>query len=291
MQVVFHIGAHATDNGKLLKSLFRNKGVLQKQGVIVTGPSRYRELLQQTVLRLDGAVPSKESREVLLDAIIDDDHPERIILSNDNFICFAQQVFEDQLLYAATTERIMALCNLFPDDQVEFHLALCNPATFIPMLHKLTPKLTIEQLLRGTDPLSLRWSHMVRNIREAAPDAGLTVWCNEDTPLIWVQLMHEAAGLEAHVKLNGAFDLLSEIMSREGMRRFRSYLKSHPPQTEIQKRRIMSAFLDKFAMEEAIEEELDVPGWTDELVAQLTDAYEEDIYAIQRMPGVNFIAP
>ena len=44
-------------------------------------------------------------------------------------------------------------------------------------------------------------------------------------------------------------------MSKEGMQRFAAYLKSHPDMTEIQKRRVISAFLDKFALEEEIEEE------------------------------------
>ena len=38
-------------------------------------------------------------------------------------------------------------------------------------------------------------------------------------------------------------------------------------------------------------EEFDLPGWTAEVVDHLTEAYEEDIYRISRMPGVNFIAP
>jgi hypothetical protein len=34
------------------------------------------------------------------------------------------------------------------------------------------------------------------------------------------------------------------------MQRFAAYLKSHPEMTEIQKRRVISTFLDKFALEE-----------------------------------------
>lgn len=61
--------------------------------------------------------------------------------------------------------------------------------------------------------------------------------------------------------------------------------------TEMQKRRVMVAFLDKFAIEDEIEEELDLPGWTDELVDELTDTYEEDCFSLSRIPGVTVIAP
>ena len=80
-------------------------------------------------------------------------------------------------------------------------------------------------------------------------------------------------------------------MSAEGMKKFVTYLKSNPPQTEQQKRRIIAAFLEKYAIEGEVEEEIDIPGWTDATVAQLTANYEEDIYRIERIEGVNFIAP
>jgi len=75
------------------------------------------------------------------------------------------------------------------------------------------------------------------------------------------------------------------------MQRFRAYLKSHPTMTEMQKRRVIAAFLDKFAIEDEIEEELDAPGWTEETIDALTDLYEEDMHVIARIPGVSFIAP
>ena len=79
-------------------------------------------------------------------------------------------------------------------------------------------------------------------------------------------------------------------MSKEGMQRFAAYLKSHPDMTEIQKRRVISAFLDKFALEE-IEEELDLAGWTEDLMDDMMDVYDEDMLEVQRIPGVTLIAP
>lgn len=75
------------------------------------------------------------------------------------------------------------------------------------------------------------------------------------------------------------------------MQRFAAYLKSHPDMTEIQKRRVISAFLDKFALEEEIEEELDLAGWTKDLMDDMTDVYDEDMLEVQRIPGITLIAP
>ena len=80
-------------------------------------------------------------------------------------------------------------------------------------------------------------------------------------------------------------------MTQEGMKRFRAYLAEHPVMTEMQKRRVISAFLDKFAKEDEIEEEIATPGWSPHLLADMTEAYEEDLYHLERIPGVNFLSP
>ena len=119
----------------------------------------------------------------------------------------------------------------------------------------------------------------------------VTVWCNEDTPLIWAEIIREMAGLDHGERIQGGFDLLREIMSPEGMKRFRAYLHDHPVMSEMQKRRVMAAFLDKFALDEVLEEEIDIPGWTAELVDEITELYEEDVFQLQRIPGVHLISP
>ncbi len=51
------------------------------------------------------------------------------------------------------------------------------------------------------------------------------------------------------------------------------------------------AFLDKFADEDALEEEIDFPGWTIEHVDHLSDQYDADVQLIQQMPNIEFIIP
>ena len=54
-------------------------------------------------------------------------------------------------------------------------------------------------------------------------------------------------------------------MSDEGMNRFLNYLRTHPPKSESQKRRVIAAFLDKYALYDKIEEVVDLPGMTDDM--------------------------
>jgi hypothetical protein len=54
---------------------------------------------------------------------------------------------------------------------------------------------------------------------------------------------------------------------------------------------VITAFLDKFAIEDMVEEEFDLDGWTNPLIEQLTEQYEEDLFTINRIPGVELLAP
>ena len=60
MQVVFHTGAHYTDDGRLLKCLLNNKDDFRKRNVAVPGPGKYRTLLKDAFAALDGTVPPRD---------------------------------------------------------------------------------------------------------------------------------------------------------------------------------------------------------------------------------------
>lgn len=289
MQVIVHTGAHTTDDDRLLKCLLRNKEILSSRGVAIPGPGKYRTLLKSTFQAMEDAPPAADARDVLIDAILDDEVADRLILSNEHFFGSQRFAIDETGLYPDGPMRIAQLRQLFQFDQLEMFMAIRNPATFLPAVMKKATAKRVDETLSALDPRDLRWSDMLARIRQAAPDVPITVWCNEDLPLIWGQVVRDLAGLELSEKIAGSFDLLHEIMSKEGIQRFRVYLHQNPGLTEMQRRRVIAAFLDKFALDEALEEELDLPGWTEDLVEEMTELYDEDVFRIQRMPGVQMI--
>ena len=291
MKVAFHLGAHCTDDDKLRRALTRSRGALAARGVQVPGPARYRTLLRETAERLQGRPAPAETQAALLDAIAEGGTPRRLVLANENFFCTIPRIFEGGTWYAHGGERAAALAALFPDAEVELFLGIRNPATALPALKRRADDRDYATMMHGTDATTLRWSDLVRRLRDAVPRARLTVWCNEDTPLIWAELLHRLAGVDGSVALEGEDDLLTELMAPEGLARYRAYVAQHPPQSELQRRRIISAFLDKFALPGAIEEEADIPGWTEETVETLSAIYDEDVWRIAGMDGVEFLQP
>ncbi|WP_425037512.1 hypothetical protein [Primorskyibacter sp. S187A] len=273
--------------------MFKNTEDVADAGVVMPKPSSYRKLLSSAVNAIAAADPAPDAREVLLDAILGSVGPgvDRLVLSHESFFTVPKMALGSGVIYPRAGARLADLQRLFPGDRIELFIGLRNPATWLPAVFDATPHDNFAEFLNGCDAAQLRWSEMIQRLRMDAPDVPITVWCNEDTPLIWGQIARELMGLDPGVKIKGAFDLLTEIMSADGMKRFRAYLHKHQTLTEVQKRRVMVAFLDKFALEEAVEEELDIPGWTDEYVDWITNAYDEDIYQLSRIPGVSVIQP
>ncbi|MFN3642482.1 MAG: hypothetical protein ACK4TB_06095 [Gemmobacter sp.] len=291
MDIAIHLGAHCTDDEGLVRCLLRNRGVLAAQGIAVPGPARYRTLLRDASAQLGGQTASADTAQLLLDEIVEEEGARRVVLSFDSFMAFPRWAIGRNQLYPGATDRTVALAALFPGHRVEFHLAIRDPATFLPALFERQKGKSYAEFTEGCDPAALAWSDLVARIRAASPAVPLTVWCDEDTPLIWPDVLRTVSGHAPSLVLEEADTILEGIMSPEGFARMQAYLASHPPQTGVQRRRIVSAFLDKFSLPERIEMELDLPGWDDAYVAALSAAYDADCLRIARMPGVRFIAP
>tara|TARA_R110002012_G_scaffold17811_1_gene66371 strand:+ start:137 stop:1012 length:876 start_codon:yes stop_codon:yes gene_type:complete len=291
MQLVLHTGAHYTEEERLLKSLLANKAMLAKRGTCVPGPSTYRGLFRDTLNAMYKSSVSAGARDVLLDAVLDDSEADRAILSDANFFRTPATAMIEGMLYPAAPVRMMRMVQLFPDDELQIFMAIRNPATLLPILYDVSGDNSDAHFWGTKDPLDIRWSDTLGLLRDSAPEIAVTVWCNEDAPLIWGNILREMTGVPANQPIAGEFDLLETIMSKEGMKRFLSYLEAHPEISGAQQQRVISAFLDKFALEDALEEELDMPDWTDELVEEMTENYDQDVLRIQQIPGIRFLQP
>ncbi|WP_323771740.1 hypothetical protein [Antarctobacter sp.] len=293
MQVILHTGAHSTDEDRLLKGLLRNAEAWRHEGVAIPGPSHYRVLLSEALNKLRDGTPDPETRDVLLDAILQEDAGQlsRLVLSNDNFFSVPKLMFQNGMIYHRAEERLVTLSQIFQGGELQIFMGLRDPASFLPAAYATTPHKDFSDFMEGLDPMRFRWSDLIRRMKAALPDLPITLWCNEDTPFLWGQIIREMAGIALSRKIIGAFDLYSQIISREGMQRFRAFLKENPTITERQKRRVMIAFLDKYALDDKIEEELDLPGWDGAYVDMLTEIYEDDMEVISGIEGVRLLTP
>lgn len=291
MQVVIHAGAHMTDEDRLIGCLRDDAVRLARRGIHVPEPESYRRLLRDLMHTAQKSDLPEDARDSLLAATETPDNTTRLVLANHGFFGTPKMSVGGARFYPAAETRLAMLDQIFAPDEVELFLGLRNPATLLPALVPDTPFSSVTELLRGDNPAHLRWSETVARIRAELPEIPVTVWCNEDTPLVWSEILRAMAGIDESVALSGEFALLPEIMTRAGHQRFLAYIKERPGLTDAQKRRVVTAFLDKFADETAIEEELDVPEWDPGIIETLSALYDEDVSEIAQMDNVRMIEP
>ena len=104
-------------------------------------------------------------------------------------------------------------------------------------------------------------------------------------------MLQAVSGHGPDIALEDDDELLAQLMTEAGLARFHAYCKEHPPQSVSHRRRIVTAFLEKFGRPEQLSAEIRTPGWSDELVEALSQAYLEDVERISHMGGVRLIEP
>lgn len=292
MQVAFHLGAPCTDDDLLLQTLIRNRDRLAAEGIAVPPPGRYRSILRDTARALSGRVAGEEVQDALLDAIVDDSRDvDRLILSDPRFVCINRLVIQGPQIWPMIGRRTTQIRGLFPKDAVEFFVGIRDPATHIPQLFRTSRFNDFEEFAENMQPHAVAWSEMLGRLTMTHPDCPITVWCNEDTPLIWGEIMHEIAGVGTDVPLDGKDILVRQIMDPAGFKRMQEYLRQKPTGSEAQRRRVVTAFLNRYLVADRIEEEVNLPGWTEDYMDALTSAYEADLELIAEIPGVTLLMP
>ena len=291
MEIAFHIGANCTDEERLLKSVLRNAAALLADGIVVPGPSKYRRLLRETIQGLDGAPPKPGTRDILLDAIVEEDDVDRVVMSNDNFIAIPRRIFDDGVFYPQTETKVRTLARLFPKDDLSLFIGLRHPASFLQEVARSAEAPRLRDFLGTLSPLELRWSGIIRRIRNVAPQAQIHVWCNEDTPIIWEDLIRLFSGAFPQTPLAGGLDIAAHVLTPEGFAALQADLSARPNIDRVARHEAIAAAVETHAKPGAMEDEIIYPEIGARLIDAMTELYDEDIALIDDMEGVNLILP
>ena len=293
IEIVLHLGVHCTDDEKLIWSLRRDKDMLEGMKIAVPRRRFFTSILREfTTQRLKGQPADLDQQEELFHRLIDTAQIDRLILSYDSFLGAPDRVCRDNTLYPQAGRKALDLRNLFPDNRIEFLCAVKNPLTFVADLsRRLDGAEGFETLAGRVDLARFRWSDVIAKMRDATPGVPITVWANEDTPLVWGDVLRAAAGMEPGHEMSGRFDIARAIMTEEGCAAFDAYIAQKPPADDMRAARVVEIFLNRFARPGQVEEALTPAGFSEEAVETLTERYEEDLERIARMPGVTLLTP
>ena len=291
MQVVIHFGTHGTEPERMIRTLMENRDWLLSNGVEVVPPGRYKGVLDESLSSLQGGDASAAMEEVIYDALLDSDKVQRMVISQASLIGAPVRCLSDKGLFPQAGTRMRAVAGLFPSAEVEVSLAIQNPALQVPYLAARMSETTPERVLQGIDPLSLRWGPAMRRIVDAMQGRRVVVWCYEDTPLIWPEAVRRVARMPTDVPLKAGLAVLGDLLSPEGMTELRDRLTEAGRLTVEARRTLFAEILGRHGRPDQISQAVTIPGWTQDLVDEMTDLYEQDVAEIAALPGIEFLGP
>lgn len=136
-------------------------------GIRVPGPEKYRRSLRETIQNLDGAAPEQWTRKILMDAFVDRDEPKRLVLSIPNFVRIPNRIFDHTVFYVQTEPKLRGIKSLFPNDEFEIFIGICNPATFFPDVFRNSKATAFEAYLKGFHVTDICWSDVIKRIHHS----------------------------------------------------------------------------------------------------------------------------
>ena len=269
----------------------QNRARLAAEGIAIPGPGQYRQQLRKLAHEMRDQPTDAATQEALLDALLDDDNARRVVFSWENFLAMPGWVVGQGRLYPAAAERITLMRRLFPTARVSVFLALRNPAGLLPALARQDTGGTLEREAQTLDPTALHWSDLIARLTEAAPDVPVTLWCDEDTPLLWPQILRAVSNHDPARDLDGWLNWYQDLVTPKGFDTLRRWFAAHPASDDLLRRKTLSALVARFARPEEVELDARLPGWSDQTIDQFTAAYDADLDVIAAMPGVTLLEP
>lgn len=291
MDIALHLGAHLTDDGRLRTCLEQNHSVLAHQGIEVPPAATFRSNILDAIKAHSRGQLSPDAGESLLDSIVTSDNTERLVLSSARFLSPLPSALRRHEFCPMAPSRLAGLHALFQDYPVSFYLAIRNPASFIPALLNAVNDEQAETIRSDLEATDLRWSNLVAQIRSAFPNAPVTVWCDEDTPFIWEDVLQRVSGHAEATQLENVYQWFDTVLVDGAAAKLATYMQDAPPMDTTQRQRVIAAFLDKFCDEAKIDIDVTATGWSEEMVDLLSELYEDDVATISTMDGVTLLQP
>lgn len=291
MQVVIHAGAAFTDGGQLLESLLANKVALAQQGIAALTPHDCRQFVKIMSDSLAQGTPVQDAQASLGDVLPDAPGMERVVLSSEKFFGPRRAALQQGQIYPFGGNRTAYTAQLLPDCQTEIFVGLVNPGSFIPKILMSLHETQRQAILGSTDLSCLSWLSMIEDLHDMAPDVQLTLWANEDTPLIWGDIMRAMAGVPDEFALQEEYALLSSLLTETGKFQLLEHIRQEKLQDAQARRDRLAKIFEDHAQPEQIEEELDLPGWSAEIIGAFSELYQQDLATIQTMPNIRFLKP
>jgi hypothetical protein len=288
--IALQIGTLFDGSGQLAHALRKNRSLLGKLDIRIPRPRAHRGRLTTFADARQGATATPEELAKLWIPISDSDSRWHLFLSEPTLIGSGGGLLASEGFLPQGHERPSWIRqSLQQHVDLTFFLGLRNPASFaVAVLNELGER-DLAKVAPGLDPFSMRWSTVIARLREANPDTPMVIWMREEIPYIWPQLMHLAAGLEHPVMTEGIADGVAGFLRPDIAANLEVLLERYNNYEPDFLAKVFEKFAQKYAARDIAVDVIDVPGWTGQMVAELSEAYLQDIQQVAAIDGVTVL--
>lgn len=295
MEMNVYIGAHRTAAEHVRRIAQLNAPMLKEQGIAVipTDVSRAAGRSAGAALQ-DGKSVEEVRDQYFKDLSQGKSGIKRGVIIDSNQCGSLTRPTGGSIIYPRVRFAAKRMCDILGSQTFRLFFAVRNPATFLPSCYSEAMinahVVTFDEFVKDTNVESIRWSDCIDRLNSSLfdketkkPHSNVFVWRHEDYKYIWRDVFYAMTGVENPQDLKGTSEPLNRGLSLYGSRLMYKYLQKHEPKEQGDFKKIREAFLEKFPSDEdAAEDDL----WTNELIENLTYAYDDDWYFIERQENV-----
>ncbi|SHF30172.1 hypothetical protein SAMN05444279_12622 [Ruegeria intermedia] len=289
MHLAIHSGADFTDGGLLFHALRANSDLLSDAGVLLYGPKRCRRLFMSPLKNLANGQVEPETVDRLRSLMLDGNKHQRAVLTSPGFIGETPTALRDGQFYPMAGQRLAFFEQTFAQAEMELFVGVRNPGSFIPKALMALPPEDRAETLANTDISCLSWLTMIEDIRDLAPNVAITLWANEDLPVIFGDIVRAICGLPGETPIENEFALLSSLLDDDGRDRLEELIRPGNSGDRPALLADLSGLFEDHALPHEVEEELDMPGWSTDIVEAFTELYAQDLARLKSMPGIRVL--
>jgi len=295
MHIHLHVGVFGSGGELLLETLDAQSKTLEKEGVFIPPRRRLRRSVAVFLDQLKDMPPTPAERTKLFNMLV----PEKVaetakhaLFIEDGFLGSRGRIFEGKHLYEVGPKKLQLLKELFEGHELSISVALQNPTSFLQFAADAPRAGDAARAFAETvRPSYLTWIPLIRGLRDVADGVPLTVWCKEEQLFVWPRIMRAMGVDKLNTSLEDKISSYKAALGEEGSHRLARYLEKHPPQRDEQFEKALLTFLRHYAQEDAFEETIDLPGWTQGKLSAAAAVYEQDMASLDKLEGVNFLRP
>ena len=197
MQLAILAGVHTTSFSLLQQCVELNSRQYLRNGTFVTKYSGYKHYLSDA---LDQQLEESGGVEFDWTAILGSEtsvrYKYRTIISSEGFFGAPRLAARGARFYHRASDRVGALVQFVPDADIELIVLVRNPATFLPALFDKTSVATFKRFIGDADPREYSWYKMFSELSENYKNINFSVFCYEELPLIWGELLRAIGSLD-----------------------------------------------------------------------------------------------